>query len=414
MSELDTIVVGAGAAGISAARALQESGLTVRVLEAKNRVGGRAFTDRESFIVPFDHGCTWLSAGNYNPLLKFAMAEEHRMEARFFPTANTKTFLADRWATVNEEIEKNQFMSQCELALREAAQSGLDVAWTDLIDTKSPWMPYLNGRNERDGATTSACSTFDVARNQGDGELLFVFDGYGSLIEKLGEGLPIELEAPVDRIDWSGDGVVIRSSKGEFSSRSAIITVSTGVLASNQIGFEPALPAAWRAAIEALPMGNFVKVAIQFDRDVYGVFRDDSFVYLEESSTFIDIATGMDDHRMAIAYIFGARAIEIEQMSEQDARDFILDRLERVFGSGIRERVVNSLCTQWGTDPHVLGSYAAALPGRSDARAELAATLGDRIVFAGEATSKAHYGFAHGAYLEGEAAAERVIAMLNG
>jgi monoamine oxidase len=174
-------------------------------------------------------------------------------------------------------------------------------------------MSYLNGRNERDGATTSACSTLDVARNQGSGELLFVYDGYGSLIESLGEGLPIELEAEVDRINWSGEGVVIRTSKGEFSSRTAIVTVSTGVLASNQIEFEPALPASWRAAIESLPMGSFVKVAIQFDRDVYDGFRDENFVCLERPSTFIDVVTGLDEHRMAIAYIFGERAIEIDE-----------------------------------------------------------------------------------------------------
>ncbi len=161
-------------------------------------------------------------------------------------------------------------------------------------------------------------------------------------------------------------------------------------------------------------MGRFVKVAIQFDRDIYGAFRDDIFIYLERPSTFICIVTGMDDHRMAVAYICGALANEIEQMSDQDARDFFLDRLEKVFGSGIREHVVGSLCTRWGADPHVRGSYASALPGHADARAELASTLGGRIIFAGEATSQAHYGFAHGAYLEGREAAERVIAMLNG
>ncbi len=415
MRQFDTIVVGAGAAGLSAARTLQRGGLTVRILEAKNRVGGRAFTDHESFGVPFDHGCTWLSAGAYNPLLKLAKEDGFRMEPRFFPLANTKTFREDHWASEDEEIEKNEFIAQCELALQDAAKSGLDVAWTDLIDTKSAWMPYFNGWNDRNqGATTSDCSTLDVARSQGDGELLYVFDGYGSLIEKLGEGLPVELEAEVNRIDWSGDGVAIGSSKGEFSSRSAIVTVSTGVLASDQIEFKPALPAAWRAAIESLPMGRFVKVAIQFDRDIYGDFRDDIFIYLEEPSIFIGIVTGMDDHRMAVAYICGALADEIEEMSDQDARDFFLDRLEKVFGSGIREHVVGSLCTRWGTDPHVRGSYASALPGQSDARAELASTLGDRIIFAGEATSQAHYGFAHGAYLEGRAAAEKLIAMLNG
>ncbi len=414
MRQVDAIVVGAGAAGLSAARILQRSGLTFRILEAKNRVGGRAFTDRESFAVPFDHGCTWLSSGAYNPLLKLATEQGFRMEARFFPVAKTKTFRDGRWATEEEEIEKNEFIAQCEQALEGAAKSGLDVAWTDLIDTKSAWMPYFNLRNERhQGTATSACSTLDVARSQGVGESLFVFDGYGSLIEKLGEGLPIELEAEVDRIDWSGDGVAIRSSKGEFRSRSAIVTVSTGVLASDQIEFKPALPAAWRAAIESLPMGRFVKVAIEFDRDIYGVFRDDIFIYFEEPSTFIDIVTGMNNRRMTVAYICGALANEIEEMGDEGARDFILDRLEKVFGSGIREHVVGSLCTRWGTDPHVRGSYSSALPGRSDARAELASTLGGRIIFAGEATSQAHYGFAHGAYLEGKAAAERVIAMLN-
>ncbi len=109
MKQFDTIVVGAGAAGLSAARILQRGGLTVRILEAKNRVGGRAFTDHESFAVPFDHGCAWLSAGAYNPLLKLAKGDGFRMEACFFPTVNTKTFREDHWATEDEEIEKNEF-----------------------------------------------------------------------------------------------------------------------------------------------------------------------------------------------------------------------------------------------------------------------------------------------------------------
>jgi monoamine oxidase len=134
------------------------------------------------------------------------------------------------------------------------------------------------------------------------------------------------------------------------------------VLASNQIEFKPALPAAWREAIESLPMGRFVKVAIQFDRDIYGEFRDDIFIYLEKPSTFICIVTGMDDHRMAVAYICGALANEIEQMSEQDARDFILDRLENVFGLGIREHVVGSLCTRWESIPMFAG--VTRVPGR--------------------------------------------------
>jgi monoamine oxidase len=414
MIQVDAVIVGAGAAGLSAARVLERSGLAIRVLEAKDRVGGRAFTDRESFAIPFDHGCTWLSAGPYNAFVKLAEENGLRMEECFYPYTKTQTFREGRWATQEESIERDEFVAHCELAIRDASKAGLDVALSDLIDTGSSWKPFFDSHLEAiQGCNSTGCSTLDYARNRADGEDLFLFDGYGSLIEKFGEGLPVELGAEVNRVDWSGEGVAIRSSKCEFSCRSAIITVSTGVLASNQIEFEPALPARRRAAIESLPMGRLAKVAIQFDQNIYGDFRDDAFIYFEKPAMSINMVTGMDDHRMAVAYLGGPLADAVEAMSDEEARDFILDRLEKIFGSTIREHVVGSLCTRWGSDPHIRGSYASALPGHADARAELASTLGDRIIFAGEATSQAHYGFAHGAYLEGKAAAERVIGLLN-
>jgi monoamine oxidase len=311
-----------------------------------------------------------------------------------------QTFTEGRWVTPEEAAQKDAFVAYFDRILDEASKTGVDATLSDLIKEESPWRPFVDGYMESNqGCNTATCSTLDYSRNLGIGEELYVTDGYGSLIAKLAEGLPVELETEVNRVDWSGEGVKIRSSKGEISCKSVIITVSTGVLAANQIEFEPALPTKWRYAIDSLPMGNLAAVAIQFDQDIYGDFRGNAFTYFEEPGMTINMVTGIDNHRMVAAYFGGPHADTVEAMSDDEAHDFVLDRLEKVFGSTIRDHVATSLCTRWRSDPHIRGSYACALPGRADVRGDLASTLGNRIIFAGEATSKAHYAWAHGAHL---------------
>jgi monoamine oxidase len=224
--------------------------------------------------------------------------------------------------------------------------------------------------------------------------------------------LPVQLSAAVTDVDWSGEGVKISSSQGVTSCKVAIITTSTGVLAANRIRFDPGLPENTRAAIAALPMGRLAKVAIQFDRKVYGSFTDDGFTYYDNPGTSLNVITGYADSTMAVAYVGGAPADQLEALGKEGAAAFLLDRLETAFGLKLRQYVVAMDCTGWGSDPDVCGSYSNALPGHAGARAALAEPVANRLFFAGEATSKHHYGFAHGAVLEGRAAAEKVIALL--
>ena len=160
-------------------------------------------------------------------------------------------------------------------------------------------------------------------------------------------------------------------------------------------------------------MGRLAKVAIQFDRNVYGSFADDCFIYYDGPGSSLCMITGHADSTMAVAYVGGPPADQLEALGAEAAAALVLDRLEKAFGTKLRQYVTATDCTRWGSDPDVGGSYAIALAGHSGARSALAAPIANRLFFAGEATSVHHYAYAHGAYLEGRAAAERIVALLR-
>ena len=402
---------------MSAARILQDSGLTVQILESKDRIGGRAYTDSHTFAMPFDHGCAWMSGGPYNPLVQFAEKCGFESVERFYPLLEDKTFVgtaAGGWVNDEEARERNRYVQSCYSAMDAEAQKGRDVSIADVIDTTSVWTPHLgNYLKVIQGGDLAAISILDFAKGEAEGDELYLPRGYGTLIHEFGKDLPVDLGTAVESIDWSGDGVETCTSKGTVSSKVVIVTVSTGVLAANRIRFEPGLPHTTRAAISALPMGRLAKVAIQFDRNIYGSFTDDCFLYYDSPDSSICIITGYADFTMAVAYAGGPLADELEALGVECAAAYLLDRLERVFGSKLRQYVTATDCTQWGSDPDVGGSYAIALAGHAGARIALAEPIANRLFFAGEATSEHHYGYAHGAFLEGRAAAERVVALLD-
>jgi monoamine oxidase len=234
-----------------------------------------------------------------------------------------------------------------------------------------------------------------------------VLEGYGTLIAAYGAALPVALNAPVSAIDHSGRRVKIETSRGIISARAAIITVPTDVLASGAIAFRPALDDKLHAAAH-LPLGLADKLFFRMQR------AED---FPEEAHLFgtIDELTASYDVRphgcpIIECYFGGSLAADLEKGGAAAFEAYAREQLTRHLGVGVVAHITAIACTLWQTDPFARGSYSHALPGHADDRAVLAAPIGDRLFFAGEACSPEFFSTAHGSYLTGIDAARSVLA----
>jgi monoamine oxidase len=412
MSTIDVVVVGAGVAGLAAARSAIESGLTAVVVEAKDRVGGRAHTETTSLGVPFDRGCFLLHSASENPLARIAAELGFRSVPRHRPRLIR---LDGRWAATAEYRAWERYRERTETHLEALGRAGQDVAIGDHMRDGSRWRPMLESWIAAyTGADVEQASTVDFFAYRDTRENWAIREGLGALVARYGEGLPVTLGAPATAIDWSGRGVAVATPKGTIRAAAAIVTVSTGVLAADVIRFDPPLPDAKRAAIAGVPMGHANKVAFRFDRDVFGVPPHSAAHLLTESRATSLFQLRPFGWEIAIGYVGGRLAAELERAGERTLTGYALDRLKLMFGNAIEQRIVATTATAWAGEPHVLGAYSAALPGEAHRRAALGAPLAERLFFAGEACHSEFFSTAHGAYLSGVAAARAAARALDG
>jgi monoamine oxidase len=255
-------------------------------------------------------------------------------------------------------------------------------------------------------------STLDFARARLDGNNWRLEAGYGALLAHYGQGVPVELATPARRIRWDAQGVAIDTPRGRLAARAALVTVSTNVLASGRIAFDPPLPAARREALAAIPTGHAAKVALAFTRNVLP-FEAPSFLRIDHPTHAAFIFElrpfGRD---LAIGHLAGHWALDAETAGPDAMADAALDALTHVFGNTLRQHLRAFATTAWSSDPDILGGYSYALPGQAHLRPRLAEPHGERLLFAREACSLRAYGTAHGAAETGIAAADVVAARL--
>lgn len=406
----DLVVVGAGAAGLAAARTALACGLTVVVLEGKRRIGGRAHTDTATFGVPWDRGAHWLHNASRNPFTAFADAESFAYDRIMLP----RRLWSGGWASAELQAELDGYYARAFRAMEQAGAAGLDVAASEVIPPHpryramfDSWSAALNG------VDPERVSTLDYARYEGSGGNWRVVDGFGALVACFGAGLPVELATRAERIRWGGSAVLVETARGALRSRAVIVTASTNVLARGRIAFDPPLPLRKREALAGVPVGEANKVALAIEGNLPGPAAP-YFLHLEHRThEAMRFEIRAFDRDLVIGYLGGRFAAELEAAGSDAMAAFAIENLVKVFGAGLRKQIRAVATTAWVNDPDILGGYSCALPGKAHLRPLLAEPLAKRVFFAGEACSLEAFGTVHGARASGEAAARAVARRLG-
>ena len=408
--EVDVAVIGAGAAGIGAARRLREARVvSMMVLEARDRVGGRVHTIAPAGF-PLDRGAEWLHSADRNPLSPIAQSLGFSVDRR--PPEWT-TRLRRSGETIAAEAEWLATREAQSQARKRAATEPGDRSLASLLAPGDRWNTLLDATSTwGNGAELDRVSVKDNARYEDSGTNWRLREGYGRLFEKLADGLPLMLEAAVSRVDHRGPAIHLETARGTVTAKRVIVTVPTSIIAQEIICFDPPLPDKLAAAA-GLPLGVDNKLFIFLEGALPGIERG---AYLVGSTTSRETMSyqvrPMD--RPAIYCFFGGRfAAALEREGQAAMFAFATGELARLFGSDVRKRMAPLAATAWLQDPWSRGSYSFALPGHADDRAVLAAPVDDRVFFAGEACSPNFFSTAHGAWMSGITAAEAALAALR-
>jgi len=416
IADVDVIVIGAGIAGLAAARRLVELGYETIVLEADSAPGGRIRTDW-TLDAPFELGAGWIHGPDGNPISELARAAD----ASPFVTEDEsyRVFAANGDPVAEDQIAAGYRRLE---ALYAAIEAGLD---NDM--PLSTAIARMGGKLKSDPVVNWMSSAYTEFSTGGPIDKLsaYYFDedgvypgddviltrGYESIIRQMAADLDIRLNTRVQAVAYEkGDGAVVSTNAGDFEASFVICTVPLGVLKAGDVRFEPALPKSHRRGIDSIGMGNVTKLALKFDAAFWP--EDVQYFGLMTETRgrwnyFLNYRT-FSDENILLGLCVGDYARQAETMSDQQMVADCMDAVRTMFGSNVPAPSAH-LATRWSTNPNSRGAYSYSSVGSQPKHFDdLATPVADTLLLAGEHTNFKYHATVHGAYLSGLNAA-RII-----
>jgi monoamine oxidase len=406
--EADIVVIGAGAAGIAAARRIQAAGRKVIVVEAASRLGGRCWTDSAVFDAPLDRGARWLHNPETNPMVRLARSAGFDIAAA---PVGQKIRIGQRNARAGETEQFLAAIVRANRAIDDASRSGkADVACeTVLPKDLGDWAAtaeFMLGASAV-GKDLRDVSVMDKARAQDRMAALGCRQGLGTLIAKLAEPLPVALATPANQVIWNNHDVAVETPAGKIAARAAIVTVSSNVLAAGNVKFTPE-PKRQLEAASKLSLGSYDRIALLLPGNPLGLAHDDALIEQSNSTRTALLSANIAGSSLCLIDVAGSFGRDLSSQGEPAMVAFAQEWLKKLFGSDLALTPKNSAVTRWNASPFILGAMSVAAVGGQPSRKILTEPTGN-LFLAGEATHETLWGTVDGAWESGERAAEAAL-----
>jgi monoamine oxidase len=406
---VDVIIVGAGAAGIAAARRLAAAGRRFALLEAADQIGGRCITDVTTFGIPYDRGAHWIYLADNSPIAKHAA--QTGLDLYLAPPGQ-RMRIGRRYAREGEMEDFLANLVRANTAIADAARKG-DVACAQVLPKDlGEWRPtieFLLGAYGC-GRDLAEVSAVDLARSTERDNGAFCRQGLGALLVKLAPA-GAQTQTPATRIDWTRSAVEVETPKGTLRAPAAIVTVSTNVLTSGKIKFD--MPKRHLDAASKLRLGSRDHVAVELTANPLGLRADELVLEKSDNKQTAAIFANVYGSTVCIVDVAGNFGRDLSSKGEAAMVDFAVSWLGGLYGADIKSGLKRHHATRWNYEPWVLGATSAAVPGGQSARKIMMEPVRDRIFFAGEAVHETLWGTLGGAWESGERAADSALKLFG-
>ncbi|HNN02766.1 MAG TPA: FAD-dependent oxidoreductase [Leptospiraceae bacterium] len=422
----DVIVIGAGISGLGAAVDLKKGGKKVIILEARDRVGGRQYTDRTWKNTSLDLGPGWITGIKGNPVTELAVKFKLKTAVQNDDSDNVVLYDPEGEEVSDEEWDKldSDFDEMMEELGEESEKLEKDVSLGSLIEKymdkndfsekeKIKMRYYVFDSIETDYAMDSSelsAKYWNSDDGFEGGDVIFP-NGYDEIAQNLSKGLDIRLEHTVKKISYNDDGVTVETDQGTFKGDYALVTLPLGVLKKGTVKFDPPLPKRKQDAVNRLKMGVMNRLYLKFPKAFWPKEPELMNMYAKKREDYLDMMNFYHylDKPILLFFTAGNDAVEKESLSDEELIQSVMKSLKKIYGEDIPEPE-DYIRKSWSKDEFSYGSYAYIPPGAfPEDHDALGESVDDVLFFAGEATTSDYSGTVHGALISGREAAEEIL-----